>query len=348
MANNKSLAKAKTAKADEFYTRLTDIEKELKHYKEHFENKVVFCNCDDPEYSNFWKYFSMNFDFLKLKKLIATHFETDKKSYMLEMFRDEAGVHTAIHTLTQNGDFRSPESIALLKTADIVVTNPPYSMFKEYMAQLFEYEKKFLILGNPQALKYKEIFPLFMENKLWIGYKTMSSDMYFHVPDSYKKWLVENKKEGSGYKIVDNEVMGRTPAVWYTNLDITKRHEKKILYKKYNENDYKKYDNYDAIEVGAVDIIPMDYYGNMGVPISFMDSINPEQFDIVGSSDIPDTLDGITELGEEWIAKYKSQGGTGHYTAHMKSVGYSADGKNRIIFSRLIIRNKKQGDLEEK
>ena len=261
MAKNDNLHKAKEKKNDEFYTQLTDIEKELKHYKKHFENKVIFCNCDDPEWSNFWKYFSLNFDHLKLKKLIATHFEEKKQSYKLEMYRDEAGVHTEIKTLEQNGDFRSPESIELLKEADIVITNPPFSLFREYIAQLMEYNKSFVIIGNKNAITYKEFFPLLKENKVWIGFNNVHE---FLQPDGTVR------KFGN---------IG-----WFTNLDIVKRHEDLILYKKYNEEDYPKYDNYDAINVDKISEIPMNYNGAMGVPITFLDKYNPEQFDIIGIS----------------------------------------------------------------
>lgn len=260
MANkNANLHNAKNAKNDEFYTQLSDIEKELVYYKDHFKDKIVFCNCDDPEYSNFWKYFSLNFDHLHLKKLIATHYETDKQSYKLEMYRDEAGVHTDIKTLQQNGDFRSPESIELLKECDIVVTNPPFSLYREYIAQLIEHDKKFIVIGSYNAVKYKEIFPLIKDNKLWLGY------------NSVKEFVQPNgsiKKFGN--------------IVWYTNIETQKRKEELILYKTYNEIDYQKYDDYDAINVNKVADIPCDYFGIIGVPITFLDKYCPEQFEIVG------------------------------------------------------------------
>lgn len=260
MANkNANLHNAKNAKNDEFYTQLSDIEKELVYYKDHFKDKVVFCNCDDPEYSNFWKYFSLNFDHLHLKKLIATHYETDKQSYKLEMYRDNAGVHTDIKTLQQNGDFRSPESIELLKECDIVVTNPPFSLYREYIAQLIEHDKKFIVIGSYNAVKYKEIFPLIKDNKLWLGY------------NSVKEFVQPNgsiKKFGN--------------IVWYTNIETQKRKEELILYKTYNEIDYQKYDDYDAINVNKVADIPCDYFGIIGVPITFLDKYCPEQFEIVG------------------------------------------------------------------
>lgn len=274
MAKNANLHKAKDAKNDEFYTQLSDIEKELKHYKKHFKDKVVFCNCDDPEHSNFWQYFSLNFDELKLKKLIATHFEKEKSSYKLEMWRDESGVHTNIKTLKQNGDFRSPESIELLKESDIVVTNPPFSLFREYIAQLMEYNKKFVIIGNINAVTYKEFFPLIKDNKVWAGF-AFNKTMTFTMPEHY----AGEHRDKNGNKIA------KVPAVaWFTNLDIDKRHEDLILYKKYTPNEYPKYDNYNAINVDKTKDIPVDYDGVMGVPITFMDKYNPKQFEIVGEA----------------------------------------------------------------
>lgn len=277
MARREELAKAKKGKKDEFYTQLTDIEKEMKYYKKHFENKVIFCNCDDPEWSNFWKYFSMNFDHLKLRKLIATHYESSKPSYKLEMYRDEAGVHTEIKTLSQNGDFRSPESIALLQEADIVVTNPPFSLFREYVNQLMEYNKKFIILGNQNAITNKDIFPLIKNNKLWYGASIHSGDREFRVPDDYSLSAAGIRTDKDGNKFI------RVKGVrWFTNLDYVERHENLILYKKYTSLEYPKYDNYDAINVNYTKDIPDDYDGLIGVPITFMDKYNPDQFEIVG------------------------------------------------------------------
>lgn len=261
---NKNLTAAKNAKNDEFYTQLTDIEKELMYYKEHFRDKVVFCNCDDPTHSNFWKYFHLNFEFLGLKKLIATHFDAEKPTYKLEYeggddLNMEAGVVTP---LTQNGDFRSPECIELLKEADIVVTNPPFSLFREYVSQLMEYGKKFVIIGNMNAITYKEFFPLLKENKVWLAY---TSPKAFLQPDG------SEKKFGN--------------VVWYTNLDIKKRHEPIDLVEKYSPEKYPKYDNYDAIEVSKTLDIPMDYDGVMGVPISFFDKYCPEQFVLIGATE---------------------------------------------------------------
>lgn len=322
---NKNLSQAKKAKNDEFYTQLTDIEKELAHYRKHFKGKVVLCNCDDPFESNFFKYFVLNFNRLGLKKLIATSYSGSPIAFrQLNLFDFKDGVApdgrkraykavvTVVHgksassgygmddianlfvsgentleLLEGDGDFRSPECLALLDEADIVVTNPPFSQFREYIAVLVAHEKKFIVIGNMNAITYKEIFPLLKDNKVWLGYKSLNQDMYFDVPDERKEWLLANKKEGSAYKIIDGVVMGRLAlACWFTNLDIKKRHEPLILYKRYkgHEDEYPHYDNYDAINVDKVSNIPEDYDGVMGVPISFLDKYCPEQFEIVGCS----------------------------------------------------------------
>ena len=281
---NTNLHKAKNTKNDEYYTRIADIERELKHYRNHFKDAVVFCNCDDPTYSNFWKYFHLNFEYLGLKKLITTHYHRSEPTYMM-VYEGGCDNDISVGTVTplkQNGDFRSPESIALLQEATIVVTNPPFSLFREYFAQLIEYNKKFIILSNPNALHYKEIFPYVMDNKVWLGYKSMSSDMLFDVSEEFAKELVATKKQGSGYKIIDGVVKGRAQAIWLTNLDISKRHEFLDLIEKYSPDAYPHYDNYDAIEVGKVINIPCDYFGAMGVPDSFLDYYSPDQFEILG------------------------------------------------------------------
>lgn len=278
MAGNQSLHAANRAKNDEFYTQLSDIEKELRHYKHHFKDKIVYCNCDDPRVSNFFHYFSYNFEQLGLKKLIATCYKSQNRDLFsqndsehaiyLEYTGDKNGDNLpnpdeiAVKPLQGDGDFRSAECIELLKQADIVVTNPPFSLFREYVAQLIEYEKKFLIIGNINAVTYKEIFPLIQNNQLWLGY---NCTRHFQKPD------------GSMFETA------RT--FWYTNLDIQKRHEEFILVKKYNEQDYPKYDNYDAIEVSRAENMPCDYSGVMGVPATFLDKYNPEQFEIIGATE---------------------------------------------------------------
>lgn len=317
-SSNKNLHKAGQAKKDEFYTQLVDIEKELKHYKDQFRGKVVYCNCDDPFESNFFKYFAANFNALGLKKLITTSYNKspiagrqlplfkmeglkpikpkDAEAHRIEinevpdinkdgaigledvrqLLEHDANVSSP---LKGNGDFRSDECVDLLKRADIVVTNPPFSLFREYVAQLVEYDKKFLIIGNQNAITYKENFKLIKENKIWLGLTMNGSNRWFGVPDDYPfnsnaKHKVD--KDGRHFIFVNN-------VVWFTNLDTPKRHEKITLFKKYygHEKEFPHYDNYDAIEVSLATNIPYDYNGAMGVPISFMHKYNPEQFEII-------------------------------------------------------------------
>lgn len=291
---NKNLNAAKASKKDEFYTQLADIEKEVKHYKPHFKGKTVLCNCDDPRESNFFHYFSYNFEQLGLKKLIATCYKnqnadlfTENKSetaVYLEYYGDKDGNRVpdpeeiGINPLKGDGDFRSKECIKLLQQADIVVTNPPFSLFREYVAQLIEYEKQFLIIGHQNAIIYKEVFKFIKDNKLWLGVDNYGTK-WFGVKDHYDITTESRKKIENGKKYFS---MGSI--VWFTNIDNAKRHEDLILFKKYNEQEYPKYDNYDAIEVTKVAEIPKDFKGVMGVPITFLDKYNPEQFDIVGSN----------------------------------------------------------------
>ena len=301
MAGNTSLNKAMIAKKDEFYTQLTDIEKELCHYESHFQDKIVFCNCDDPEYSNFWKYFQLNFYRLGLKKLIATHYETEKPSYKMEIVRqgkgEQLGIPDYVKTsLRQNGDFRSEECIEILKEADIVVTNPPFSLFREYLEQLVKYGKNFLIIGNLNALTYKEVFPLIKENKLWYGCSIHSGDREFGIPKDYPLTAANYRVDEYGKKYI------RVKGVrWFTNLDYKERHEDLFLYKNYTSEEYPKYDNYDAINVNKTQDIPCDYYGVMGVPITFMDKYNPAQFEIIG-------LDRYVEDNPQYGHRFKIAG----------------------------------------
>ncbi len=299
MAKNRNLHQAKSNKKDEFYTQLVDIENELRHYSDHFRGKVVYCNCDDPRVSNFFHYFAYNFRLLGLKKLVTTCY----KNQQMDMFsqndseraiyleydgtQNETGVpdveDIGVRYLAGDGDFRSAECIELLKQADIVVTNPPFSLFREYVAQLIEHDKKFVIIGHQNAITYKEIFPLIKDNKLWLGYGTMGRDMLFDVPADYGQELLETKKEGSAYRIVNGVVMGRLGnAAWFTNLEHSRRREDLILYKRYSPEEYPRYDNYDAIEVSKTKEIPMDWDGAMGVPISYLDKHSPDQFEIDG------------------------------------------------------------------
>jgi hypothetical protein len=300
-AKNRNLHKAKNSKQDEFYTQLEDIERELKHYQQHFKGKIVYCNCDDPRVSNFFHYFSFNFEQLGLKKLITTCYKNQdldlfskhdsERAIYLEYNGDKSGNNVpdteeiGIKHLKGDGDFRSEEAIELLKQADIVVTNPPFSLFREYVNQLVEYDKKFAIIGNKNAISYKEIFTLIKENRVWVGNTPMSTDLLFDVPEDFARRLISGKKEGSGYKIMNGVVKGRAQAIWFTNLDISKRHEDLVLYKTYSPDEYPTYDNYDAIEVSKTKDIPADYDGAMGVPITFLDKHNPDQFEILGITD---------------------------------------------------------------
>lgn len=289
---NKDLRKAKRNKKDEFYTMLTDIEKEMRHYKEHFKDKVVYCNCDDPRVSNFFHYFSYNFKQLGLKKLITTCYKNQnmdlfsmndsEQAIYLEYEGEKNGCNVptpeqiGIKHLKGDGDFRSEESIELLKQADIVVTNPPFSLFREYVAQLIEYDKKFIIIGNVNAISYREIFKLIKDSKLWLGPSIHSGDREFGVPDDYPLKAAGCRMDDKGNKFI------RVKGVrWFTNLDYKERHEDLILYKKYTPEEYPKYDYYDAINVNKVADIPYDYDGIIGVPITFLDKYNPEQFEII-------------------------------------------------------------------
>ena len=280
MAKNKALHTANKAKKDEFYTQMADIEKEMRVYTRHFKDKIIFCNCDDPQYSNFWKYFELNFENLGLKKLIATHFDETKPTYKLELLRAEksgkGGVELRKSPLRQNGDFRSPESVAILKEADVVITNPPFSLFREYMDQLFEHDKKFIIIGNVNAITYKNVFPRIAANLLWLGHSIHSGDREFRVPNDYPLTAVSSRVDENGVKYV------RIKGVrWFTNLDYQERHEDLPLCQRYTPEKYPQYDNYQAINVDKTNDIPIDYDGVMGVPITFLDKFNPEQFEIV-------------------------------------------------------------------
>tara|TARA_Y100000590_G_C15724493_1_gene1014687 strand:+ start:124 stop:1083 length:960 start_codon:yes stop_codon:yes gene_type:complete len=293
---NKYLNKAKLGKNDEFYTFLTDIEKEMVHYKKHFKNKTVLCNCDDPRVSNFFHYFSYNFEQLGLKKLITTCYKNQQRDLFSE-HKSEKAIYLeyegdknnnkipdpdeiGIKKLSSDGDFRSEECIELLKQADIVVTNPPFSLFREYVLQLMEYNKKFLIIGTWNAVYYKETFPLIQNNKMWIGINSNRNFSGFIVPKHYELFGTEAYTDEKGNRIVKSN-----QNCWFTNLDVNKRHEELILTKKYNKTEFPKYDNHNAIEVSKTKDIPLDYDGVMGVPITFLDKFNPDQFEIVGAHD---------------------------------------------------------------
>ena len=371
---NKQLHQAKKAKNDEFYTQLSDIEKELYHYDSFFRGKTVLCNCDDPRVSNFFRYFALKFHVLGLNRLIATCYMNDNP----DLFSQGASVKRSIYSdfdgsfecneLTDfnripykqlhgdgtycAGDFRSAECIELLKQADIVVTNPPFSLFREYVAQLIAYDKKFLIIGNQNAITYEEIFPLIKGNKLWLGY---TNPKEFVVPQIINKNCIENS---SGVIIAK---FGNI--VWFTNLEHSKRRDELPLYKRYNPEEYPKYDNYDAINVDKVNEIPCDYYGVMGVPITFLDKYNPKQFEIVefrkgaDGKDLVYSTRGRFSLTSEyssvdadsWANEQSERYGSGwveqvrknsHSTTAIAGVIKNEEGKigDRIVYARLLIR----------
>ena len=346
----RNIDKAKEAKKDEFYTQLDDINNELKHYREHFRGKTVLCNCDDPRISNFFTYFAYNFEFLGLKKLITTCYKNQnvdlfsqnqsEQAVYLIYEGDKNGNHTpdaneiGVIPLKGDGDFRSKECIELLKEADIVVTNPPFSLFREYVAQLMEYDKEFLIIGNQNALSYKEIFPLIRDNKMWLGASIHSGDRKFWVPEDY-----ELKAAGCGIDATGRKFIRVKGVRWFTNLDYKERHEDLILYKNYTPDLYPKYENYDAINVNKTEDIPCDYEGIMGVPITFMDKYNPDQFEIIGL--------GIANLGLSiGVQPYKSE--HKKYRKEIQKRGavdgdlYMMNGDEVVVpYARILIRRKK-------
>ena len=336
-SGNKSLGDAKKAKEDEFYTQLSDIAEELKHYRAHFKGKTVLCNCDDPRVSNFFHYFAYQFESLGLKRLITTCYKSQERDLFsqhdceraisLVYDGDKNGNRVpdpdeiGIHELQGDGDFRSPECIELLMQADIVVTNPPFSLFREYVAQLMHFGKKFLIVGHMNEAHYKEVFSLIMENKLWLGYQ--NGDMAFQVPPHYAEretrfWVDET---GQKWRSLGN-------ACWFTNLDIEKRHEELILYKRYAPEEYPSYENFDAIDVGKVSDIPCDWDGMMGVPDTFLDKYNPEQFEIIGL--------GSGDLAKQIGVKKNYRGRT--------DVAVCVEGKHRCPYSRIIIRRRQTNE----
>lgn len=315
MLTNQNLCNASRDKYDEFYTKLIEIQEELQHYEQHFQDKVVYCNCDNPKYSNFWKYFSVNFQELKLKKLISTYYD-EEFTYKRTIYFDEMGRrHTEKIPLTGNGDFRSPECAEILEESDIVVTNPPFSLFREYVVQLIEHGKEFLILGSMNAITYKEIFPLFKYNKIWLGVNNGQHE--FDIPDDYDKGVILLDENGKRFARLRN-------IAWFTNLDIEKRHEKLMMDAGYNETDYPVYDNYEAINVDKMKDVPCDYNGVMGVPITFLDKYNPEQFNIVG----------LTSSSEQNAGRYfKGK------TPENNTTKASVNGK--CIYARVLIKKKK-------
>jgi len=343
---NTNLTQAKKNKKDEFYTQLTDIERELNHYKKHFKGKVVYCNCDDPRVSNFFHYFSYNFEKLGLKKLITTCYRNENlnvysqnasnHSIKLEYEGDKNGNNMpdieeiGVKHLDGDGDFRSDESIELLKQADIVVTNPPFSLFREYVSQLIEHDKKFIIVGHQNAISYREIFKLIKENKMWLGYGFKGGASHF-INIHYEDYATASDKKDGMIRV--------SGVVWFTNLDISKRHEDLILYKNYTQDEYPVYENYDAINVDKTKDIPVDYGGAMGVPITFLNKHNPEQFEILGL--------GISNSGIEiGVQPYKPE--HKKYRKEVQKRGavdgdlyMMIDGEVKVPYARVIIKNKR-------
>lgn len=343
---NTNLTQAKKNKKDEFYTQLTDIERELNHYKKHFKGKVVYCNCDDPRVSNFFHYFSYNFEKLGLKKLITTCYRNENlnvysqnasnHSIKLEYEGDKNGNNVpdieeiGVKHLDGDGDFRSDESIELLKQADIVVTNPPFSLFREYVSQLIEHDKKFIIVGHQNAISYREIFKLIKENKMWLGYGFKGGASHF-INIHYEDYATASDKKDGMIRV--------SGVVWFTNLDISKRHEDLILYKNYTQDEYPVYENYDAINVDKTKDIPVDYGGAMGVPITFLNKHNPEQFEILGL--------GISNSGKEiGVQPYKPE--HKKYRKEVQKRGavdgdlyMMIDGEVKVPYARVIIKNKR-------
>ncbi|MCK0108222.1 adenine-specific methyltransferase EcoRI family protein [Flavobacteriaceae bacterium S0825] len=361
-SQNRNLTKAKNNKKDEFYTQLSDIERELKNYRGHFKDKTIYCNCDDPRISNFFHYFSYNFEKLGLKKLITTCYKNQnadlfsqndsEQAIYLEYNGDKNGNNIpdleeiGIGHLKGDGDFRSDESIELLKQSDIVVTNPPFSLFREYIAQLIEHDKKFIIVGHQNATKYKEIFKLVLENKIWLGYGFKGGASHF-INKHYEDYATaSDRKEG---------MIRVSGVIWLTNLDITKRQEDLILFKKYTPEDYPKYDNYDAIEVSKTKDIPIDYDGVMGVPITFLSKYNPEQFEIVGMTSGRDEFEARPikkyinpkQINPDGSIKNGSKANTSStilYKTKPEGVCYTADNVNgflKVLYTRFLIKNKK-------
>ena len=344
-SSNTNLHKAKNNKKDEFYTQLSDIENEMRHYKDHFKNKVVYCNCDDPRVSNFFHYFSYNFEHLGIKKLIATCFKNQdadlfstnesEQAVYLEYTGDKNGNRVpdadeiGVKPLKRDGNFRSAESIELLKQADIVVTNPPFSLFREYVAQLIAYEKKFVIVGHQNAIGYRDIFKLIKDNKLWLGYGFKGGAGHF-INTQYEDYASAGDHKSGMIRV--------SGVHWFTNLDIDKRHEDLILHKKYTPEEYPKYENFDAINVNKTKEIPCDYKGFIGVPLTFMDKYNPDQFEVIGL--------GIANLGLEiGVEKYKPE--HKKFRKEIQKRGavdgdlyLIIDGVVDVPYSRIIIKNK--------
>lgn len=312
MSKNKNLIKAKKEKNDEFYTQYKDIEKELKHYKEYFKNKIVYCNCDNPKYSNFWKYFFDNFHILKMNKLVSTYYSNENILYKTEY----DGINIMSTKLDSNGDFRNQECIDILKESDIIVTNPPFSLFREYITQLIKYNKKFIIVGNKNSVISKQIFSFFVNNEVNYGINNISNFI---------------KKDGNIQKFGN--------VGWFTNIILTSNNKKLELTKKYNDNDYCKYCNYNAINVDKIKDIPIDYDGIMGVPITFLEKYNSNQFKILGIDRLgySEKL-GIEPIGKKWCKDYFKQGNKGHYAHTMKNLVLYENGLAKVKYLRVLIK----------
>jgi len=355
MASNKGLRTAKAGKKDEFYTQLTDIEKEIQHYRAFFKDKVVLCNCDDPRISNFFRYFALNFKWLGLKKLITTCYKNQNVDLFSENTAERAVYleydgttinntlpsidEIGIKELKGDGDFRSAECIELLKQADVVVTNPPFSLFREYVSQLIKYEKKFIILGNINNLATKELAPYLTNNQLWLGVSIHSGDRKFLVPDDYPL-----KASTCGIDEDGNRFIKVKSVRWITNVDYEARHEDLPLYRSYTPEAYPSFGNFkNCIVVTDTVDIPMDYYGLMAVPITFLDKYNPSQFEIVSITCDTNWLkaNGVERIGEEVIDKARKQGNKSHITANMVSLYYyKPDGTIKFVYPMLIIKRK--------
>ena len=340
---NSNLHQARKNKNDEFYTQLTDIEKELVHYVDFFEGKTVYCNCDDARESNFFKYFSNRFEELGLKKLIATGYKENGHGVVLVYEGDKNGNRCVddeeikVTELQGDGDFRSEECVEFLKEADVIVTNPPFSLFREYVKQLMDYEKKFLIIGNQNAITFKEIFPYIKNDKLWLGMSMNGSNRWFSVPDDY-----EFKENAAGCKIENGrKLLFVNSVTWFTNIENKRRNTPLDLYKTYtgHENEYPKYDNYDAINVDKTSDIPMDYDGVMGVPITFLYKYCPKQFDVVGCPDADIVPDGWNGMSKEFVELYYKQGNTGQYKEGNRLSAYiNKNGVAKVPYKRILIR----------
>lgn len=385
---NQNLGEAKVAKNDEFYTQYHDIELEINAYLDYnpdvFRGKTILLPCDDPEWSNFTKYFAQKFQALGLKKLISTSYAPNRKPnevpYQPTLFEmesekfDEAKTRAngKIFTLTKDmtgdgvinvndlewtylegdGDFRSEEIIELRDEADVIITNPPFSLFKQFLAWIVEADKQFVIIGNKNAITYKEVFPLIKENKMWLGGTPMSKDLLFGLPRPMAEELVANKKEGSAWKRVDGVVLGRASGVWFTNIDHGRRHQSLVLMtesdnRKFSKDQgirdrgYQKFENFDAIEVGRTENIPSDYPGIMGVPISFLSKYNPDQFEIVGDSQTMAKELGFLPIGQKFVDDYYSQGNKGQINAAWNYLVLRNGEQTVIPYKRILIRHRK-------